>query len=355
MIGKQACAPVALEEARLRGNEEIQTPIGIIELQDSCFDDEASQRLFDEMDYQRACQAYVWSLPLLSITTWRQNQGAACGVTAETDFVVMESLREKCGIVTANLTTPYIFNFVNVGKGAVEIKYPAGKTAGGVLDFWQRPVFDIGLTGPDKGQGARYIVVGPEGDQVKYRKDGVHVFQSETNNIFIGLRILEADPGYFEKFAAQYQMGRAGQPLACSRFIKGKDVEWNATVPRGLDYWKLLSDIMNEEPVREIDKAWAAMLKPLGVVKGNPFDPDARQKSILLKAATMGELMSRNLQVNPRYTEVYWSGTSSYKSSDFHTEQETTNRLELDEPAPWFYEAVAITKGMAPWEWRRLR
>jgi len=28
---------------------------------DSYFDDDASRRLFDEMDYQRACQAYLWS------------------------------------------------------------------------------------------------------------------------------------------------------------------------------------------------------------------------------------------------------------------------------------------------------
>lgn len=48
-----------LESATLQGDELIVTPIGDIELRHSYFDDDASQRLFDEMDYQRACQAYL--------------------------------------------------------------------------------------------------------------------------------------------------------------------------------------------------------------------------------------------------------------------------------------------------------
>lgn len=141
-------------------------------------------------------------------------------------------------------------------------------------------------------------------------------------------------------------MGRVGgQQVAC-RFIAGKDVEWNATAPRGLAYWKLLSDNINEEPVRPVDKAWTAMLLPLGIEKGKAFEPDARQQSILLKGAAMGELMTRNLQVTPRFAEVYWPGTSWYKSFDFHIPQETDTRTELDERATWFYEAVTSTKGM---------
>jgi hypothetical protein len=267
-------------------------------------------------------------------------------VENDTDFVVLESLKEKRGIVTGNLTTPYIFNFISLASGPVQIDYPAGKTAGGVLDFWQRPVFDLGLTGPDQGQGATYIVVGPEDDPEQYKQDGAHVYQSTTNNIFIGIRILDPDPAYYETYKSQYKMGRVGEELQPSNFIEGKDVEWSATAPRGLEYWEKLSDIINEEPVREVYKAWMAMLEPLGIAKGQPFKPDERQQAILLKGAAMGELMTRNLQVNPRYAEPYWKGTHWYKCFDFHTEQETATRVELDERATWFYEAVGSTKGM---------
>jgi hypothetical protein len=60
----------------------------------------------------------------------------------------------------------------------------------------------------------------------------------------------------------------------------------------------------------------------------------------------MGELMTRNLQVNPRYDEPYWEGTSWYKSFDFDIPQETETIAQIDQRATWFYEAVGSTKGM---------
>ena len=137
--------PSTVQNAKLYGNEIIQTPIGDIELVHNYFDGEASQRLFDEMDYQRAVQSYIWSHPLVSMTTWRDRQTAAYGVTSPYDFVVLWSLKEKRGIVTGNLTTPYIFNFTSLKEGPLVVDYPAGKTAGGFLDFWQRPVAGFSL------------------------------------------------------------------------------------------------------------------------------------------------------------------------------------------------------------------
>ena len=337
---------IPLEKATLHGNEVIATPIGDITLTNTYFDDDASTRLYDEMDFQRATQSYVWSTPLVSIATWRDAQAKAYRVTGETDFVVLRSLKEKRGIVTGNLTTPYLFNFLSLEKGPLEIEYPAGQTAAGVLDFWQRPVTDLGLTGPDQGRGGKYIIVGPADDPATFDKPGYFVRQSATNNICVGLRILDKDPAFYEQFKSTLKMGRVGQPLATSRFIEDKDVEWSATAPRGLDYWRTLSGVISEEPVRPVDKAWMAMLLPLGIEKGKAFDPDERQQNILLRGAAMGELMARNLQVNPRYTEPYWPGTSWYKSFDFSLEQETDTRVELDERVTWFYEAVASSEGM---------
>jgi hypothetical protein len=259
-----------LIDAKLEGDEIIGTPIGDIELIDTFFNDDASTRLFDEMDYQRAVQCYIWSIPLVSVTTWRNRENEAYGATGANDFVVLKSLKEKRGIVTGNLTTPYIFNFGSLKHGPCVVDYPAGKTAGGFMDFWQRPVADLGLTGPDQGNGATYIVVGPEHDPKKYRKEGVYVLQSATNNRFFGLRILDPGPAFYTNFKAALKMGRYGKPLEACRFIEDLDIEWSATAPRGIEYWKILSDVINDEPVREIDKPWIAFLLPLGIEKASP-------------------------------------------------------------------------------------
>jgi len=346
VIPVNAAPGVQLEQAKLHGNELIETPIGNIELVNSYFNDDASKRLFDEMDYQRASQAYMWSTPIVSFMTQHKRLADAYGVNGENDFVVLYSLKEKRGIITANLTTPYIFGNVKLNDGPLMIEYPAGQTASGLVDLWQRPVCDLGLTGPEKAQGGTFIIVGPDDDIKKHEKPGVYVYQSATNNLNIAMRIIDKDPAYFEKFKATFKMGRLGETLRTVNFIENKDIEWSATAPRGLEYWNTLAQIINEEPVRPVDKAWMAMLLPLGIEKGKPFNPTDRQKAILLKAAAMGELMARNLQVNPRYVEPYWKGTSWYKSFDFTIPQETATRVELDERTTWFYEAVYSSEGM---------
>ena len=173
-----------LEFARLSGDETISTPYGDVTMVHNFITDESSEKLFDAMDLQRASQAYIWSTPVVSGLTWyiehMKNYQTGEGLG---EFVVFESLKEKRGIVTANLTTPYIFNFFNLSEGAVVIKYPAGKTAGGVLDLWQRPLCDLGLTGPDGGKGGKYIIVGPEDDVENYESSDAYIFQSETNHI----------------------------------------------------------------------------------------------------------------------------------------------------------------------------
>ena len=346
MVTRTKEKSVSLAEAKLHGNELINTPIEDIELVHSYFDDNASRRLYDELDYQRAAQAYIWSTPLISVTTWRDRQGKAFGVERANDFAVPRTLKDLRGLVTGNLTTPYQLNFSSLKDGPLVLQYPEGKTASMILDFWQRPVADIGLTGPDGGKGGRYIIVGPEDDPEKYQEKDAFVVHSATNNVGVLLRILDPDPAYYEKFKQSIEMGRYGKPLQPCRFLEGKDVEWSGTSPRGLDYWRTLSAILNEEPVREIDKPWIAMVEPLGIKKGQPFNPDARQKSLLLKGAAMGELMARNIQVNPRFAEPYWKGTHWYKSLDFNVEQETATMLQLDQRTTWFYEALTTSKGM---------
>ncbi len=333
-------------EAQLVGDSEVETPFGIVRLEHTFPSDESSTMLFDLMDTQRATQAYLWSLPLVGFLTWRQQQAEVFGAFEFGDFVVYETLREKRGIVTANLTTPYLINFSNLTDGPVLIDYPAGPTAGGVLDFWQRPVTDMGLTGPDAGRGGGYLVLGPSDDPDQYADSERFVVQSATVNIFIAFRVLGTDPEVMSACKQSLRLSRVRTEPTPVRFIEGVDQQWSATPRRGFDYWLDLAQILDEEPVRDVDKIMMAMLAPLGFVKGEPFDPDSRQRRILSEASVVGELMLRNLQVNPRYTTPYWEGTSWYKSFDFDISQETETMLQLDERGTWFYEAVTSSKGM---------
>src|ERR1700709_1707870 len=94
--------------------------------------------VFDELDYQMACQAYLWALPLVSYAQWRRQHYEVFGATSS-DIVHYVSYRDRLGLITANATTPYILNFFDLSEtGPLVIELPAGPTAGGVSDFWQR-------------------------------------------------------------------------------------------------------------------------------------------------------------------------------------------------------------------------
>jgi hypothetical protein len=62
-----------------------------------------------------------------------------------------------------------------------------------------------------------------------------------------------------------------------------------------MEYWARLASVINNNPVEEHDRFFMAMLKPLGIEKGKPFQPDARQTAILEDAATLGDQMARNV------------------------------------------------------------
>src|SRR4029077_3013087 len=109
----------------------------------------------------RACQVYLWGLPIVSFAQW-QHEGQSVLGAGDTDVVLYTTYAEKLGFLTANATTPYICGLPDLAKtGPLVIDMPGGAAAGMVDDFWQRPVTDLGLPGPDKGKGAKYLIVGP--------------------------------------------------------------------------------------------------------------------------------------------------------------------------------------------------
>src|SRR5499427_6122435 len=167
----------------------VDTPIGKIDLLMGLpANAQVEKKIYDEMDYQRACQAYVWAIPIVGMNEWKRAHLGVIGAKPR-DLVLYNNYKDKLGILTANFTTPYIITFDNLEKGPLVIDQPAGAFAGMVLDFWQRPIADLGQAGPDRGQGGKYLIVGPGQEAPKV--DGYYVIKSSTNNVFIGIRVLE--------------------------------------------------------------------------------------------------------------------------------------------------------------------
>jgi hypothetical protein len=122
---------------------------------------------------------------------------------------------------------------------------------------------------------------------------------------------------------------------------------WFAYSPRTMDYWKILHKSINREPVREVDRYFMAMLKPLGIEKGKPFAPNARQKKILMEGLLVGESMAKANDFSKRLEKAHYRDGSHW---DFATAANWNSRAEfyqqLDGSAAWFYEAVTNDESM---------
>jgi hypothetical protein len=307
-----------------------------------------TQRLRDAMDLQRATQAWLWALPLTGFAQWQAEHARAFGAR-DGDLVAYDSFADKLGLLTANATTPYIIGFANLDRtGPLVMDVPPGPTAGGFLDFWQRPLSDIGQTGPDAGRGGRFVILGPSHGEVP--AEGRFVLRSPTTNIFIGTRILAS--GAAEVAALRdafriYPLAQAGAPPASIRYIRPEGRPWSGAQPRGLAYWALLARMVNEEPAHERDRLILAGLVRLGIEKGRRFDPDARQRRILEQASLLGEAMARvnGYAERPPGAEI-WPARRWHYVLNFPPDQRFENRDALDERAAYFYEAVVVSAGM---------
>jgi hypothetical protein len=324
------------------------TRIGSLSFERGLPTEDTVTKLFDALDFQRACQAYVWALPLVGIGSFQRAHYQAFDA-GDGDIVTYQTYRDKLGILTPNATTPYIVSFVNLARtGPVVVDLPAGPNASGVCDFWQHSVTDMGQTGPDEGKGGKYLIVGP-GQAEPPNTEGYIVVHSTTINVWPGFRALDPDPAKAQKWIEKvrlYPYSQRENPPQ-QKFLTPAGKTWLQAQPRGLAYWQLLSDIINQEPVQERDRIMMATLKPLGIEKGRPFQPDARQKKILEDAAFVGEAMAKANSFDKRFAgslyrpETHWDYVIAVDWT-----AETEFYRQLDELSAYTYEATGTGKGM---------
>src|SRR6476620_10109997 len=303
--------------------------------------DATLEKLYDERDFQRGCQAYLWALPAVSFTAWQRGingLGARNG-----QIVAILSYEARRGILTANATTPYYLGFANLSSGPLVMIIPPQGVQGGISDAWQ-------ITIPGSETPGTYLVLAP-GQKAPDDVSGYIVRQSPTFNIFLGARLTDEDPASAKQTLSQrkmYPYAQRDNPPAMDILDSGTRA-WSGAPPRGMEYWLRLDDVIQREPIETRDIFFHAMLRPLGLEKGQPFKPDARQTKILTEAALVGEAMAKANSADRRFAgckyrpNAHWDFALQLDADD----PEAFWNL-LDQRASWFYEAVGAGPAMAP-------
>jgi hypothetical protein len=314
---------------------------------------ETVQRAYDDADLSRAIAAYKFFYPTVS--------GAAIvkgneqiGVVPNKVFGILDCAPEQL-VFTANSDTPYGPLLLDLGVGPLVVELPPGPLIVCSMDINQRWVADMGLPGPDAGNGGKHLLLPP--DYTGAIPDtGYYVHRASSNRQIIGARSLPVEG---DVVAAKERL------TTIKVYPLNPTDDW--TEPQWLDvtgkvqdttplhwetnmvFWEVLHQTVDSEPAYEGYRTNYGELAALGIEKGKPFGPDSRMKSILEEAAQVANAQMRAQSFADRrpdrivWDDRQWQWASlRFEDGDFNT----ADHVDLEAREKWFYQAIGASPAM---------
>lgn len=281
----------------------LDTHIGTLEFRSGYPTDETAEKLYDELDLQRAVQAYLWALPMASYGAMADAH-IKLGCNSSSVIVAENSAEQQQLVLTANQDTVYMSGVLDLRKGPMVMDLPAG-LLGTLNNIWQQPLCDLGGPfSPEQNRGGRFLIL-PPGYDGRLPQLHHHIVHADTNIVVFYLRAVPRTRADFPTLVElmhsyrQYLLSDALDPPEM-QFISMSGRQADFLTNEGLAYFESLARYINENPPRNQDMAMLGMLETLGIAHGRPFKPDARMKKILTEAAAVGRAMAKTLAWKPR-------------------------------------------------------
>jgi len=330
--------------------DKLETSIGALNLNDGYPDADTIGKIYDNLDRSRALQAYLLALPIVNQASMRDVM-RKFGPDNQTDVIWENLVDSRTVELTANDNTVYSFIWIDTKKGPLVIEIPP-KVLGLIDDFWYRWVADVGITGADRGQGGKYLVL-PPGYKGEIPQ-GYHVVRPTTYGNWLAFRSFLVDgspkPGVesVKKTLKIYQLADAANPPAM-KFVNASGLPANFVAPGDYSFWSLLNEVIQEEPSEGSDPTTLGLFASIGIVKGKPFNPDDRMKKILEDAANIGAVTARTIAFKIRSPEAYFYPDSPWRLPFFggYNFEMAPGVSNLDGAAFFYYFATGVTPAMA--------
>jgi hypothetical protein len=116
-----------------------------------------------------------------------------------------------------------------------------------------------------------------------------------------------------------------------------------------LEFWQRLHEVIDSEPSLADSRSQYGDLAALGIVKGQPFQPDERMKEILVKAAKTGSAMMRTEAFADRRPDrIVWKDRQ-WQWAALRPENgsfDTPDYRDTYARDKWFFQAIATSPAM---------
>jgi hypothetical protein len=311
--------------------DRVESRLGTLEFDDGAPSAATAALLYDNLDFVNGVQAFLGAIPGASLVALRR--GFRSVGVEDNSFTLFSELMDSASLfLTANCDTVYFWGFVDLSDGPMVIDVPSVEAPSGILgtidDMWFRWVTDVGLPGPDRGAGGRYLIVGP-GYDGPLPDSGFHVSHARTTRVTVigrafmvdndptvpleairsGFRVSPYVPGAQGTAVASFLAGEAplggAKPVPETHFIEASGLEFNTLFPGDYGFWETINELVQDEPPEAGDPELLGLLAAVGIVHGKPFEPDDRMRKILEDAAVVGNATARTVTFAARPEEGF--------------------------------------------------
>ncbi len=266
--------------------------------------EETAQTLRNELLFQRATQVYLWAMPLVNTLGMKEGSEKVFGSGYNVLPIWKSRLDAKTLVTTPNSDVIYAMSYVDLGKDGPLVFEAPPILQGILLDAWQRPIpvdggkffGDVGLAGPDAGKGGKFLLL-PPGYKGEVPK-GYYVYRSGTNNVFVFLRAFYKDPKNLAPTVQLIEQSRI-YPLGKKKSAKpmvfpdASGVDANMLPVTDDSVFDQLKRLVDSEGPHLASSDGLGMLASIGILKGQPFNPDKATRVILDRAAKTAYKTSR--------------------------------------------------------------
>ncbi|MEV0796421.1 DUF1254 domain-containing protein [Kribbella sp. NPDC050281] len=328
--------------ASLSSPDMVESPFGRLDFFDGLPRPSTVSTAYDALDLMRGIEVFLNAVPGASLVAMRRGLRSA-GITSPGIIGITDPRANSNSLfLTPNTETTYGTTFLDLKAwGPTVIDAPAESLCV-VDDFWFRYVADMGIAGPDRGLGGKYLFLPPGYDgKVPH---GYYSYHCPTYSNWVVLRALGGVPAM--KQTRIYPLSRAGAPED-NQFVNLADEIMNTVHGNDFSFFEELAELVQEEPVEALDPERAGQLAAIGLVSGQPFAPDARMRGILSRAAEIGAGLARTIAFAPRDpgAELYGSWKNAFVGGS-HEFLRDGARL-LDARTQFHYLATVVTPAMA--------
>jgi hypothetical protein len=160
--------------------DKVETRIGTLDFKDGTPSKQTVDRVYDQIDFTHAYEAFVNTMSGVSINSLRKGLQSV-GVKDNEVIVFSELMDAKSLFLTANADTIYAIGILDLTKGPMVLEVPP-KFLGAIDDYWFRWVIDLGAPGADRGLGGKYLIVPPGYDGL-LPDGGFFVARARTNRV----------------------------------------------------------------------------------------------------------------------------------------------------------------------------